>query len=120
MARSNKSIQTVKVTDARQQFSELINRVYKERRRVVIEKSGIPVAALISAQDLERFDQMEAQRRRDFAIIDEISAAFDDVPDDELEREVTKAIAAVRADDRRSRSSGARRQKPQRRTRASA
>lgn len=93
-------MQTVKVTDARQQFSELINQVFKNRSRVLIEKSGIPVAALISAQDLERLGRLEAQRERDFAVLDEIGAAFEDRPTQELEREVAKAIALVRAEKR--------------------
>src|SRR2546430_1607894 len=97
-------IQTVKVTDARQQFSQLLNSVYKERRRVMIEKSGIPVAALISARDLERLDQLEEQRQRDFSVLDEIGEAFKNVPDDELDREITGALAQVRAENSRKRS----------------
>lgn len=94
-------MQTVNVTDARQQFSGLINRVFKERARVMIEKQGIPVAALISTQDLERLDQLEAQRQRDFGALRETAEAFKDVPVDELERQVARAIASVRAERRK-------------------
>jgi hypothetical protein len=33
---------------------------------------------------------------RDFSILDEMRDAFKDVPDDELEREVSRALANVR------------------------
>ena len=87
---------TMKVTDARQQFSELINRVFKERRRVMIEKQGIPVAALISAQDLERLNQLEAERAERFGALERTGELFKDVPAVELEREVARAIAKTR------------------------
>ena len=81
----------------RSQFSQLLNRVSRRETRVVVEKSGVPVAAIISAQDLEELARFEAQREKDFAIIDEIRAAFKDVPDEELEREVARAVAEARA-----------------------
>jgi prevent-host-death family protein len=88
--------QTMKVSDARQNFSEVLNRVFRRETRVLVEKSGIPVAAIISAQDLERLTRLEEQRQKDFAILDEIRAAFRDVPSDEIEREVARAIQEVR------------------------
>ncbi|HEX5478936.1 MAG TPA: type II toxin-antitoxin system Phd/YefM family antitoxin [Dehalococcoidia bacterium] len=94
---ARRKIQTVNATDARQQFSELTTRVYKERSRVIIEKSGIPVAALIPPQDLERLQRLEAEREREFAVLDEIGEAFADVPAAEIERQVARALARVRA-----------------------
>src|SRR5438477_13068671 len=97
----------MKLTDVRQQFSELISRVFKGQTRVMIEKSGIPVAALISARPLERLNRRDAERERDFAVRDEIGEARGDVPDEELEREAAKAIAQVRAEDAARRRHGA-------------
>lgn len=87
---------TMKASEARQQFSQLLNEVFRRESRVVVEKSGIPVAAIISAQDLELLRQMEAQRAERFKALDTTREAFKDVPDDELEREVAKAVAAAR------------------------
>jgi prevent-host-death family protein len=42
---------TIKASVARQQFSQLLNDVFRKESRVVVEKSGIPVAAIISASD---------------------------------------------------------------------
>src|SRR5438132_12470943 len=93
--------QTMNVSQARQEFGRLLNKVFRKETRVIVEKSGIPVAAIISAQDLQELQRMEAQRENDFAILDEIGEAFKDVPDDELEREVNRALQAVRAKKRR-------------------
>lgn len=53
-----------------------------------------------TTDDPERLNRLEQDRRRDFAIIDESRAAFRDVPDEALEREVSKALAEVRAEHR--------------------
>ncbi len=97
---NRKKQQRVNASTARQQFAELTNSVYRNDARIVIEKSGIPVAALISARDLDRLRRFEEKRERDFAVLDEIAEAFKDVPEDELQREVDKAVAEVRAERR--------------------
>lgn len=66
-----------------------------------MEKSGIPVAAVISAEDLERFTKLEEQRERNFAILEEIGEKFKDVSAREIEREVGKVLRQVRAKNRR-------------------
>jgi prevent-host-death family protein len=95
--------QTMNATDVRRNWSRILNRVFRREARVIIEKRGIPVAALISARDLERLQELEAQRARRFAALDEVGAAFKDVPADELEREVANAISEVRAERRAER-----------------
>jgi prevent-host-death family protein len=67
---------TMKASEARQQFSQLLNAVFRKETRVLVEKSGIPVAAIISAEDFKRLARMEEERRRDFAILDEMREAF--------------------------------------------
>ncbi len=90
--------QTINVTDAREHWSEVVGAVFRRQKRVVLERSGIPVAALISTADLDRLRRYDAERAADFAVIDRMRAAFRDVPDEELEREITKAIAEARAE----------------------
>lgn len=89
-------IQTMKASEARQQFSQLLNQVFRRETRVIVEKSGIPVAAIISAEDLERLGQWEEQRSERFKALEESWKAFEGVPPEEIEREVAKAIAAAR------------------------
>lgn len=86
----------IKASEARQQFSRLLNQVFRGETRVIVEKSGIPVAAIISAEDLERFKRLEEQRKDRFKALEESWKAFEDVPPEEIEREVTKALTAAR------------------------
>ena len=92
---------TIKASVARQQFSKLLNDVFRQENRVLIEKSGIPVAAIISAEDFKRLAHLEAERNNDFAILDEMHEAFKDVPAEEIEREVANALREVRKEKRR-------------------
>jgi prevent-host-death family protein len=94
---------TITVTAARQAWSELLNTVSRGETRVLVEKRGIPVAAIVSIEDLERLNRLDAERDQDFAVLDEVGAAFKDVPVGELERQVAKALAEVRAEMRAER-----------------
>jgi prevent-host-death family protein len=91
---------TIKASDTRQQFSKLLNEVFRGEKRVVVEKSGIPVAAIVSPQDFKLLARLEQERAEQFKILDEIGAAFQDVPPEEIEREVNRAIAQVRRETR--------------------
>jgi prevent-host-death family protein len=91
---------TMKASDARQQFSQLLNEVFRRESRVLVEESGIPVAAIISASDFKRLARLEAERNKDFAILDEMREAFKDVPPEEIERQVARALSQVREENR--------------------
>ena len=93
--------QTVKASEARAQFSELVNKVYRRETRVLVEKSGIPVAAIVSAEDLERLRRLDARREELFGVLDTIGEKFADVSEEEAEQEVTRALAEARAERRR-------------------
>ncbi len=92
---------TVKASEARQQWSELLNEVFKRETRVVVEKSGIPVAAIISAGDLQRFEESEKRRAEAFKALEATREAFKDISDEDLEREIAKAITSVRRKSRK-------------------
>lgn len=94
--------QVMKASDVRQQWSQLLNKVFRGQTRVVVEKSGIPVAAVISAEDLKRFTQMEKQRAERFKALDNARDVFKDVPQEELEGEVNKALVQIRSDKRKA------------------
>ncbi|OGH38070.1 MAG: hypothetical protein A3B44_04230 [Candidatus Levybacteria bacterium RIFCSPLOWO2_01_FULL_38_21] len=92
--------QTLKASDVRSNWSQLLNKVFRNQTRVIVEKSGIPIAAVISAEDLARFTQLEEQRKERFKVLDRMQEAFKDIPDEEIEGEVSKAISQVRAEKR--------------------
>lgn len=90
--------QTLNVSEARKQFSALVNKVTKEdNTRILVAKSGAAVAAIVSADDLKRLEALDAKRERDFAILDEISASFTDVSSEELAYQVKDAVKEVRS-----------------------
>jgi prevent-host-death family protein len=90
----------MKISDVKQQLNSLVNRVYRRETRVLVEKSGIPVAAIVSVQDLQRLEEFDRERAEQFKVLEEIGEAFKDVPYEELEREIARAIAEVRAERR--------------------
>ena len=96
--RNQPTIETMQFTEARQQLSQVVNRVARGERRVLLEKSGIPVAAIVSADDLRILTELEARREARFAAISRISEAFADVPVEDLEREITQALSEARAE----------------------
>lgn len=98
MAAEQPETQTLTAMDARQQWSKLLDKVSRHEARVIVEQEGVPVAAIISAQDLERFQWLEAERQRDLATLRASQEGFKDASPDEIEREVAKALAEVRAE----------------------
>jgi prevent-host-death family protein len=95
--------ETMKATEARQHFASVINRVARKEARVIVEKSGVPVAGIVSAADIERLERLDAQRAERFRVLDTMREPFKDVPPEELEREAARAIAEVRAEMRAER-----------------
>jgi hypothetical protein len=82
--------------EAAARFEELLAFAAGGRdRRVVIARDGQPIAAIVSFADLERFDLLLLQRRRRFAILEQLSQKFADISDEVLEREIDRAVAEV-------------------------
>lgn len=71
--------QVMKASEVRQNWGSLLNKEFKEQTRVVVEKSGIPGTAVISAEDLVRFNRLEEQRAQSFQVLDRIGEAFKEI-----------------------------------------
>jgi prevent-host-death family protein len=95
--------QTIKTTDVGGAMSDIIKKVSQQEARVVVEENGKPVAAIISAQDLQRFSQLEAQRRERFKVVEEIQARNRDKDPEEVERVVAEEVEAMRQERRERR-----------------
>lgn len=91
-------IETLEADLAAQDWDRVLDEVRRERARVILETDGTPVAALISKLDLERLVRWEAEEHRRLEILRHFREPFRGVPSDEIEREVSKAIAEVRAE----------------------
>jgi hypothetical protein len=97
---------TMKISEVPAELDVFIDLVQQGEVRVVVEKDGIPVAVFVSPQDLERLNQLDAEWEDDFAVFDEMGAAFAGVPLEEIERETAKAVAEARAEMRAEREAG--------------
>lgn len=89
--------QVMNASDVRQQWSQVLNKIFRNQTRVVVEKSGIPIAAVISAEELQRFIKFEQQREERFKALDRMRATFKTIPAQELEKEIRKALSEVRS-----------------------
>ena len=98
MSTASVRTEVIPASEARQQFSSVLNRVFHKEARVVVERSGIPVAAIVSADDLRRLHRLDAERAERFKVLDEIAAGFEGVSPEEIERETAKALAEVRSE----------------------
>lgn len=100
--------ESFKFTEARPQLSELLNRVFRREARMLIKKGGLPVAAIVSVEDLARLNRLDAERAADLHVFDEIGAAFADQTPEQIERGTARAVAQARADARSERAALAR------------
>src|SRR5688572_32458010 len=97
MCESEPMTQRINATQARQEWSQLLNRVFRRETRVVVERSGIPVAAIVSAHDLERLKRMEDEETR---ALDRMRAAFSDVTEEQIIKDVEAVVEEVRQEER--------------------
>lgn len=93
--------QTMKASQVWQEWDRLLNEVSSGDQRVLVEKGGVPVAALVSTKDLERLKRFEIERAERFRPLEEFGAAFKDESPEDIEREVARAVAEARAEIRR-------------------
>jgi prevent-host-death family protein len=93
-------IQTVEVSEAPVQWEALVDRVSRRRARVIVERAGTPVAAIVSALDLEALRQLDAEREERWRVVDEIRARNPGMDPEEVERDVAEEIEAMRRERR--------------------
>lgn len=98
MIEDEPATQTMKISDVKARLSSLVNEVYRKQTRVLVEKSGIPVAALVSIDDLQRLAQLDEQRAERRRVLESMREPFRGVPAEEIERETARAVAEVRAE----------------------
>ena len=96
MRRTTPTTTHMGISDARAKLTSVVNEVFAGEMRVVVEKSGIPVAAFVSPSDLARLDELDRRHNRFFELLDQMQGAFADVPEEELWEEATRSVAEVR------------------------
>lgn len=86
-------VERIGAREARNNFSDLLGNVHYGGQVVIVERSGKPMVAVIPVQV---YQQVIAEREARFQILDHIRGRAPDLPVEEVERDVAKAIAAVR------------------------
>ncbi len=83
----------VGITEARKEFSRIVDEVRTRRRSYLILKNGEPAAAVVPVSVYERY---ERERQEMFDLIRSVQARNVDADPDEIMREVLEAQQAVR------------------------
>jgi len=101
-------LRVIPATQAKNSFGEVIRRVYEEDECQIIERAGIPIAAIVSMSDFERLYPeklkglpkvaMSAKRQRAWrkllALLNEPGG--EQFGEEEVEADVQKAVEEVR------------------------
>lgn len=82
------------ITEARQEFSNVVERVQYQGHSYIISRHGKPAAALVP---VEVYDGWKRQRKELFDAIRRIQEANRDADPDEVMQEVLQAQQAVRS-----------------------
>lgn len=94
MKRQSNTTKKIPALQARTRFGEILKNVQSGQIRYLVEKGGIPVAGIISAEEFQRlFEEREAR----FRIIEEIRTGLPSVSEEEVLKDVTSVITGVRA-----------------------
>lgn len=92
-------IARVPALKARTRLGELMKEVQAGRLRVLVEKAGVPMVGIISADEFQR---LIAEREARFDVVDRIRGRVPVVSDAEIDRDVREATRAVRRRRRRA------------------
>jgi prevent-host-death family protein len=92
MASATKT-KTIPALKVRTQLGQLMKDVQQGRTRVLVEKSGVPMVGIISAQE---FNQLISEREARFDVVDRIRKKLPAVPDTEVLEDVRLAVKQAR------------------------
>ena len=87
--------QTMKISDVKNTLSSLVNKVYRKETRILVEKAGIPVAAIVSAEDLKHLAHLDEQRAERRRVVAAMREPFRGVSPEEIEQETDTAVSEV-------------------------
>jgi len=86
-------IKTIPALEARTHLGEIMKEVQGGQVRVLVEKSGVPMVGIISA---EEFQRVIAEREARFEVVDRIRSRIPALRDTEIQRDVREAMKHVR------------------------
>jgi antitoxin (DNA-binding transcriptional repressor) of toxin-antitoxin stability system len=95
--------ETMPISAVKSRLNSLVNEIYRNETRILVEKSGIPVAGIVPIADMRRLARLDELDREAGEILEAMRAPFDDVPAEEIERQTERIIAENREEDRLAR-----------------
>jgi hypothetical protein len=84
---------TIPAVEARRHLGEIMKRAFKKGEHFIVEKSGIPMVAILNTTEYLNLIQEREER---FKILDRIRGNLPDVSAEEVEKDVNKTIRVVR------------------------
>jgi len=79
--------------EARRRFADLLGRVGYGGEVAIVERSGKALVALIP---VEVYETLVAEREARFQVLDLIRSRLPEIPEEQIEKDVSQAIDAVR------------------------
>jgi len=107
------TVRIVSATEAKNRFGAMIKHAYSEQEHLIVERSGIPMVAIIPLTDYGRWlaaEDLPAEvaeavvtgmrhqlaQRRFLEFLDQVQARMPEVSEEEGERDIQEAIQAIR------------------------
>src|SRR5512136_621443 len=87
-------VRRLSAKEARDRFAEILGQVHFGKDTVIVEKQGKPVAAVIG---VERYEELLQAWEAPFGVLDRVAANNLDADPAQVQADVAKAVAAVRA-----------------------
>ena len=91
----------VAASQAKREWSKVINRAFSGEARFVVEKHGTPVAGIVSAEHIERLAALDARWAEGHETLKRFGRAFRDQTPEQIKKAVAQAVAEVRVENRR-------------------
>ena len=97
MHKREPTTQTMPAAEAVRDFGHILERVKVKDTRMLIEEDGVPIAAIVSADDYAELKRPDDERAERFTLLARMRAAFADIPEDQIARDVAAVVQEERA-----------------------
>lgn len=88
----------IPATTVRRQFGDVVRRVYSGQEHFIVEKDGLPVAAIISIEEYQHFVQEQNQREKRLQEFETAARAMGEIAEKQglNEQDVDSIVEAMR------------------------
>jgi hypothetical protein len=95
-----RTTETMQIADVQASLLDVLDDIDEQGKRIVVVRGGASIAAIISLNDLRRLRWLDERDREAREVVESMRAAFDDVPDEEIERQTERIMAEIREENR--------------------